>query len=242
MGESVNGESKQLIQEVGGATTGNSTGSKSSENTGATTGAGGRGDRGDRGDRGATATGKEKEPTKLSVLTEEEKRAERNRKRRERYAKQKAEQGDTPKPKKVKKKKADENALGTEQLNALIKSVSVMIASRPKCEHWLMSDKEIESITTPLSNILKDSEAFKNIGEHSNQIALVFACITVILPRAIKSISMMQEEKKNERRVKQQSKSDENKVTKLNRENSGRPASNGEDSRDNEPWYGSALY
>lgn len=239
MGEKVNGESGQLIREVGEPATGGSTKSKGSEDTRATTG--GRGDRGTGGSGGATTT-KEKEPTRLPILTEEEKRAERNRKRRERYAKQKAEQGDSPKPKKVKKKKADENALGTEQLNALIKSVSVMIASRPKCEHWLMSDKEIESITTPLSNILKDSEAFKNIGEHSNQIALVFACITVILPRTIKSISIMQEEKKNERRVKQQSKSNENKVTKLNRENSGRPASNGEDNGNNEPWYGSALY
>ena len=240
MGEEIKRESGQLIREVGEPTTGGSSKGKGSEDTRTTTGGtGGRGT-----GAGGTTTGatKEKEPTRLSVLTEEQKREERNRKRRERYAKQKAEQGDSPKPKKVKKKKADENALGTEQLNALIKSVSVMIASRPKCEHWLMSDKEIESITTPLSNILKDSEAFKNIGEHSNQIALVFACITVILPRAIKSISIMQEEKKNERRVKQQSKSNERKVTSINREDSGRPASNGENSGNNEPWYGQALY
>ena len=239
MGEEVKRKSGELIQEVGEPATGGNTKGKSSKDTTATTrGIGGSGGSGGT----ATGTAKEKEPTRLPILTEEEKRAERNRKRRERYAKQKAEQGETPKPKKVRKKKTDDNALGTEQLNALIKSISVMIASRPKCEHWLMSDAEIESITTPLSNILKDSEAFKNIGEHSNQIALVFACITVILPRAIKSISIMQEEKKNERRVKQQSKSNKDKVTNIDRADSGRPASNGKDNSDNEPWYGQALY
>ena len=198
MGESIIEEVKQ----VGGKTsTGGGTGgtgsTKSSGSTDTGTRTGGTGGAGTGGTGGTTAN-KEKVISTMADV-EEEKRLERNRKRRERYAKQKAE--GTQKPKKVTTKKSKE-VIDTNQIETLIKTISVMVSSRPGQEHWLLLDSEVKALSEPLTNILKDSNAFSSISEHSNAVALVIACITIILPRTIKSITDVSKKKKKEKEVK----------------------------------------
>ena len=202
------------------------------------TGTGGTGGRTGGGTGGKTTGEKEVIPTMADV--EEEKRLERNRKRRERYAKQKAE--GTQKPKKVNTKKTKE-VIDATQIETLIKTISVMVSSRQGQEHWLLLDSEVKAIAEPLTNILKDSNAFSSISEHSNAVALVIACITIILPRTIKSVTDLSKKKKKEKEVKKnvelrgsQRKNNSN-VKRDDRSISANDKNNGT----NAIWYGEAI-
>lgn len=242
MGEQVDGNNDELIKEVGGGTNGGNTKGTSSADTSTTTSGGSGGNR-SRGSGGRTTTSKKEVVSTMATIDEEEqKRLERNRKRRERYQKQKAE--GTLKPKKVNtKKKVKEETLGTEQIENLLKTVSMMIATRPNQQHWLLSDSEVKSISEPLAKILQDSSAFATLGEHSNAVALSIACITIILPRAIKSIMDINEKKKKVKEVKNNAKLQRNKTKNISddRRNDRQPSTNGANDSNNEHWFGQAI-
>lgn len=216
--------------------TGGDTKSKSPTDTRARTG--GTGGTGTGGTGGKT--GGEKEVVSSMVDVEEEKRLERNRKRRERYAKQKAE--GTQKPKKVNSKKTKE-VIDTNQIETLIKTISVMVSSRQGQEHWLLLDSEVKAIAEPLTNILKDSNAFSSISEHSNAVALVIACITIILPRTIKSITDISKKKKKEKEVKKnvELRGSQTKNITNDKRNNGNTTANDTHNGTNAIWYGDAI-
>ena len=216
--------------------TGGSTKSKSPTDTGTRTG--GTGGTGTGGTGGTTAN-KEKVISTMADV-EEEKRLERNRKRRERYAKQKAE--GTQKPKKVNTKKTKE-VIDTTQIETLIKTFSVMVSSRPGQEHWLLLDSEVKALAEPLTNILKDSNAFSSISEHSNTVALVIACITIILPRTIKSITDISKKKKKEKEVKKNVELRGSKTKNFSNDkgNNGTTTANDKNNGTNAIWYGDAI-
>lgn len=247
---------KQVDGETGATTgattttgTGNGTSSKGNSATDSGTTAGTGGNRSGGSKSGTGATIKEKVvPGLPDVKTEEEKRIARNERRRQRYAEKKAEQGETVKPRKVNTKKKEEApAISNEQLNSLIISLSAVIATRPKCEHWLLTESEVNSITKPLTAMMKESAVFEKIGEHSNQIALIIACVSVFMPRVIKTVAQIQEEKKNEQRVRK-SIEERNKIKnhKPNgqdvRENTGGSATSDSNNSHNEYWFGEAIY
>ena len=238
MGESIIKQVEPINRETGSGTggTGGDTKSKSSTNTGTT--AGGTG--GGTGGRTGGKTGGEKEVVSTMVDVEEEKRLERNRKRRERYAKQKAE--GTQKPKKVNTKKT-KDVIDTTQIETLIKTISVMVSSRPGQEHWLLLDSEVKAISEPLTNILKDSNAFSSISEHSNAVALVIACITIILPRTIKSITDISKKKKKEKEVKKnvELRGSQTKNITNDKRNNRNTSTNGANNGTNTIWYGNAI-
>lgn len=235
---------------AGAGQQGTSTKGNSSTNSGAgTTGTGASGNSGSGATTGATTT-KEVVPG-LATLSEQEKRDKRNERRRQRYAEKKAEQGETVKPRKVnnktKKQESQALALNNTQINSLIISLSAVIASRPKCSHWLLTEQEVNSITTPLCAMMKESEVFEKIGEHSNQIALVIACVSVFLPRIIQTVALIQEDKKNEQRVKQAIE-ERNKIKnhKPSGKNDGGNVTNSTatdtNNNINEYWFGDAIY
>ena len=216
--------------------TGGDTKSKSSTNTGTTA----RGTGGGTGGRtGGTTANKEKVISTMADV-EEEKRLERNRKRRERYAKQKAE--GTQKPKKVNTKKT-KDVIETTQIETLIKTISVMVSSRPGQEHWLLLDSEVKAISEPLTNILKDSNAFSSISEHSNAVALVIACITIILPRTIKSVTDLSKKKKKEKEVKKnvELRGSQTKNISDAKRNDRSISANDKNNGSNAIWYGDAI-
>ena len=238
MGESIIREIEQDKREnrTSGGTGGTgSAKSTSSTNTGTTGRTGGTG----TGGTGGKTTG-EKEVISSVADVEEEKRLERNRKRRERYAKQKAE--GTQKPKKVNTKKT-KDVLDTNQIETLIKTISVMVSSRQGQEHWLLLDSEVKAISEPLTNILKDSNAFSSISEHSNAVALVIACITIILPRTIKSITDISKKKKKEKEVKKnvELRGSQRKNITNDKRNNGNTTANGANIGTNAIWYGDAI-
>lgn len=232
-----------IIEEVKPARTETRTGTggtgntKSSSSTDTGTTAGGTGGTGGR--TGGKTSG-EKEVVSTMVDVEEEKRLERNRKRRERYAKQKAE--GTQKPKKVNTKKSKE-VIDTNQIETLIKTISVMVSSRPGQEHWLLLDSEVKALSEPLTNILKESNAFNSISEHSNAVALVIACITIILPRTIKSITDISKKKKKEKEVKKNVELRGSKTKNItnDKRNNGNTTANDTHNGTNAIWYGDAI-
>ena len=237
MGKSIIREVEPTDREIGTGAggTGGDTKSKSTTDTGTTGRTGGTGT---GGTGGKTTT--EKEVVSGLVDVEEEKRLERNRKRRERYAKQKAE--GTQKPKKVNSKKTKE-VIETSQIETLIKTVSVMVSSRPGQEHWLLLDSEVKALAEPLTNILKDSNAFSSISEHSNAVALVIACITIILPRTIKSITDISKKKKKEKEVLKnvEPRRSQRKNITNDKRNNGNTTANGANNGSNAIWYGNAI-
>ena len=173
-----------------------------------------------------------------SVNDDEQKRLERNAKRRERYAAQKAANGDTVKPRKVNSKKAQADTIDTTQINALIATLSAIVASRPDCEHWLLTEKEIDSITQPLSKMLAESEALSKINENSNQIALVIACISVFAPRLFVTAQKMKEKKEREKIVRKPIDKTKASVEKSDRGNDKRSSTNADEPVDSKPFYG----
>ena len=233
-------EVKPARGEVGAG--GGNRGAGSTKSTGATdTGAnaGGTGGSGGTGGAGGKTT-KQKEVISSVADVEEEKRLERNRKRRERYAKQKAE--GTQKPKKVNSKKSKE-VIDTNQIETLIKTISVMVSSRQGQEHWLLLDSEVKAIAEPLTNILKDSNAFSSISEHSNGVALVVACITIILPRTIKSVTDINAKKKKKREVLKnvELRTSKRKNIKDDTRNNRNTTANDKNNGSNAIWYGEAI-
>ena len=238
MGESIIKQVEPINRETGTGTGGTGdTKSTSSTNSGTTGRTGGTGGTGGR-TGGKTTT--EKEVISTMVDVEEQKRLERNAKRRERYAKQKAE--GTLKPKKVNNKKTKE-VIETNQIETLIKTVSVMVSSRPGQEHWLLLDSEVKAIAEPLANILKDSNAFSSISEHSNAVALVVACITIILPRTIKSITDISKKKKKEKEVKKNVELRGSKTKNIanDKRNNRNTTANDTHNGTNAIWYGDAI-
>lgn len=107
-------------------------------------------------------------------------------------------QGKPKTTRKPRKKKEEPKLIDQTSLNAVIGSISAVVASRPDCDHWLMTETEINSITTPLSKMIDESELFKDVGNYSNQIALVLACATVFTPRIIVSVQKVKEKKQRE--------------------------------------------
>jgi hypothetical protein len=95
--------------------------------------------------------------------------------------------------------------------------------------------------------MMKESQVFEKIGEHSNQIALTVACVSVFLPRVIQTVALIQEEKKNEQRVKQAIE-ERNKIKnhKPSGKNDGGNATNSTatntNNNINEYWFGDAIY
>ena len=239
MGESIIREIEQDKREnraSGG--TGGTGSAKSTSSTDTGTRTGGTGGTGTGGTGGTTANKEKVISTMVDV--EEEKRLERNRKRRERYAKQKAE--GTQKPKKVNTKKTKE-VIDTTQIETLIKTISVMVSSRPGQEHWMLLDSEVKALSEPLTNILKDSNAFSSISEHSNAVALVIACITIILPRTIKSVTDLSKKKKKEKEVKKnvELRGSQRKNISNVKGNDRSISSNDKNNGTNAIWYGEAI-
>ena len=239
----------RTVDEPSSGKAGNSTGADKGQSGTSTSSAdtrtGDTGRTGRTGDAGRTGTADGKTEVKSEVVSglasvddEEAKRQERNAKRRARYAAQKEANGGTVKPRKVNTKKAQSDVIDTTQINALIATVSAIVASRPDCEHWLLTEKEIDSITQPLAKMLAESEALSKINENSNQIALVIACVSVFAPRLFVTAQKMKEKKEREKVVRKPIEKTKGSVDKTYRGNDKRSPADAGKHLDREPFYG----
>ena len=202
MGNEVNGDVRKpypvAIESTGRI--GKDSGDCSSTDSRTDTGSGGIGGIGGRANEG----GSSEETTVVEVLdlTPVEKtkmsREERNAKRRAKYRADKEKEGVASRPRKVtKKEKVEESVLSSSDIESLLKSIFGIFASRPNMEHWLLSDGECKAIAEPLAKILNEAEAFKELKGQSNTIALVIACVTVLLPRIMLTIQKSKEDNEN---------------------------------------------
>ena len=96
-------------------------------------------------------------------------------------------------------KKSEQGNFTAEQVSALIVALSAIAASRPGLEMMLISKTEADTIATPLCNIIAKSERFKDLGEHTDAIALVTACLVVFAPRIILLANAAKEKKAREK-------------------------------------------
>lgn len=179
---------KQPVTGTAGGNSGVST-SSTDTGTGARTGA--------RTGTGARIGTEEKKVPQLVPVTPEDeaaekKRLEKNAKKRAAYAEKKAAGALQAKPKKTKKAESAPSFSGmsVDQLNALLMSTSAVIASRPNCSHWMLTEAECKSITTPLVAMIAESEKLEFVTKNSNQIALVVACITIFVPRIFVTVQL----------------------------------------------------
>jgi len=212
------------------------------DRTGRTDTAGGRTDTtgGKTGEKDGLSDGLEQ-----NLLTDEQKREERNRRRRERYAEQK---GTTPKPRKVRKSKTA-NVIDTTEIDKMLCNLSTIVASRPNMAHWQLSEQEVHTITQPLGNILQKYGLFDKVTENSNEIALAVACVSVFAPRIMVSVAVAKQNAKPKENVraekpKAQMGGDKNGKTKTERKTekpvgnrSGGNATNGTDNGLDVPSY-----
>lgn len=134
---------------------------------------------GNRAGAGAGAAGagaeEKKEPVGLSVLdVEQSKIDERNAKRRAAYA--------AKKPKKVNKKT---NVVDDKNIKDVLGTISLLISGRSDMAHWMLTPDEIDKLAVPISNIISKSEFMSTASEHSDAIALVTACFTILMPRVV---------------------------------------------------------
>lgn len=107
---------------------------------------------------------------------------------------------DAPKKKqtrKPKQKKQDPASFNSEQISALIVSMSSIVASRPGLSMFAITKIEADQIATPLANMIAKSEALKGLSEHADAIALVSACFVVMVPRVIMYFDTQKEKQKN---------------------------------------------
>lgn len=173
------------------------TGKRAEGNSTGATGAGAAGTGTGTGTAGTGTAGAGKEEKKLSgvaVVTVEEPKEQQDKKETEPKA---------PAPKKPKKTrkqaKAKDPALPVEQVDALIVSLSSLVAARPGQAHWAISEAEAHSVSVPLCNILEKTEVLQKFGENSDAVALALAAFTLVMPRAMISVSIAKEKKKIER-------------------------------------------
>lgn len=129
----------------------------------------------------------EKELSELASVNEKEaKRLERNAKRREKYAQTK---GKTT-------NKVVEKTDST-QIKMLLNVINTIITSRENMQIFVLSEKEIESIAEPLSNIINKNENVQKLLEHSDEFNLSIACLTIFVPRIIVYLSNKPRKEKN---------------------------------------------
>jgi hypothetical protein len=241
----------EIVVADGNETGGGSTTGTSATDTAAGSGGNSTGGRGTGGSGGNAETEKTV-VSELAILSEEErkqyeqgdddekKRLIRNAKRRQRYAKQKTDNGQSVKPRKVNKKSTTKSSdeIDRTQINAVVGGLSTAIASRPNCSHWQLTNEEIDSITKPLCAMLKESELFEKTMEHSNEIALVTACLTVFAPRVFVTVMQQKQEREKVKNVKTATGKNKETVKRNDTGNAIDNANNGTDGT----WYGSAIY
>ena len=132
-------------------------------------------------------------PIMLPTMTDEEKKKLKERERAKRYReKKKAEKQAQAQPVEM---------FNNEQLVALVVTLSGLIAARPGCQHWQLTQPEAQQLVTPICNIVKANTNIQDLGKYADHIALVIACVTILLPRAIISIQQLAQQRGKKKEV-----------------------------------------
>ena len=124
-----------------------------------------------------------------------------------------------PQKKKPAPKKKQDAGFSSDQITALIVSMSSIAASRPGMEMWMLTEVEAKQIADPLANMIAKSEKLSQAGEYADAIALVTACIVLFVPRW-----MMYAETKKQKKIAQNGGATLVRQEKKGAGNDGKPA------------------
>lgn len=106
-----------------------------------------------------------------------------------------------PKPKKAKatrtKAKAQKPVFEAEQLDTIIVAVFDLIASRPNMGVWKITKQEAHTISVPLCEVLAKYDQLNTFTQNSAEIALIVACISIMVPRVIATAKINKELKQD---------------------------------------------
>lgn len=124
-------------------------------------------------------------------------------------------------------KKADHT-----QISMLLLTVSGIMASRQGMEPFALTMEEANQIAIPLSSIMAKNEAVAGIaGEYADHIALLFACMTIFIPKYLVYRAMNPKtEKKGEKKTNVQpirEPNEKGQVTRSDKPVTGRAANSG---------------
>ncbi|OBS85772.1 hypothetical protein BAY68_19325 [Bacillus pumilus] len=101
----------------------------------------------------------------------------------------KEEQTDKPKPKPKPRKRAagkKSGALQASQVSSILLTVTSIIASKDETGILAFTKDECDQIAEPLVNIMNKSEGVSNVtSEYADQIALLMAVATIMVPKLI---------------------------------------------------------
>lgn len=138
------------------------------------------------------------------------------------------------KPKRVRTAKKKQSKIDTTNIDKLVVGISETIASRPNCSHWKLSEKEVKTITEPLTALLSEKEIIQKIEEHSNEIALVTACFAVFAPRIFVSYQLSNMKKQELKKVNERGKAKQ--AENNNIKTSGKVDGTRPDNNKNDGW------
>ena len=94
--------------------------------------------------------------------------------------------------------KKNDSVFNEEQLTALIMSISSVFKASDKdsVKLFALSESEAKQIATPLSKLIINNDSLKGLTEHSDSIALVTACLMIMIPRLVIFAQLKKQEKK----------------------------------------------
>ena len=122
-------------------------------------------------------------------------------------------------------KKKEPDTLDSQSIQKLLKTVFDLVAMRPNCAHWALSDAECKQLAEPLHDILKDYAAVNDtLSQNSKYIALVMTAFAICAPRIVISSQMAKMRKVEKHGVTVRSKTDTDRKPPADK---GREAGNG---------------
>ncbi|WP_431806248.1 hypothetical protein [Bacillus pumilus] len=136
----------------------------------------------------------------------------------------KEEQTDKPKPKPKPRKRTaakKSGALHASQVSSILLTVTTIIASKDETGILVFTKDECDQIAEPLVNIMNKSEGVSNVtSEYADQIALLMAIATIMVPKLIMWQAVRPKKKK-------ETKHDKHKREQLPKQPSESPANAG---------------
>lgn len=135
-------------------------------------------------------------PVILPTMTAEEKKKEAARIRAKKARDRKKAEKEA-----AEKKAAGKDMFNNEQLTTLLVTLSAVLAARPGCGHWQLSQMEAQQIINPLCNIVKANTKIEDLGKYADHIALTIACVTILVPRLIVTVQQMQADRAKKKEV-----------------------------------------
>lgn len=142
------------------------------------------------------------------------------------------------KPKKKRVTKKQKESANVDNITNLLVAVFGVAGSRKGFEFWSISEAEARTVAEPLNRVLASYNMDEKLGKYADHIALVTACSTLVVPRAIMTYQIEKPKlakKKEVKKIEGQIKRADTEIRNTDR--------NADHAKSNETaYFGSAIY